>query len=63
MVEGDIERGELKPLPLTTGATRSIPLTLAYADEDMAGPLTRTMADLLRKACAAGRVPSGKALS
>jgi DNA-binding transcriptional LysR family regulator len=63
MVEGDIERGELKPLPLTTGATRSIPLTLAYAVEDMAGPLTRTMADLLRKACAAGRVPSGKALS
>jgi hypothetical protein len=61
MVERDIACGELKPLPLTTGATRPITLTLAYADEDVAGPLTRTMADLLRKACAAGHVPSEKA--
>ena len=36
----------LKPIPLDRGS-RVIPLVLTFADEDMAGPLTREMARLL----------------
>lgn len=51
LVAEDIAAGLLRPLPLSVGACHKIPLILAFADEDMAGPLTHAMADLIRKAC------------
>ena len=61
MVVDDVVSGRLKPLPLATGATRPIPLTLTYANEELAGPLTRAMAALLRDACAAAKDCGGSA--
>ncbi|XKE44458.1 LysR family transcriptional regulator [Halomonas organivorans] len=53
-----LEAGRLKPLPLTAGGVREIPVQLIHRDRDRAGPATRAMADQLRDsvaACAATR--------
>lgn len=45
----DLERGELKLLPLREGGLRQVPTYLVFADRDCAGPVTRRLAELLRE--------------
>ncbi|MGH8300131.1 MAG: LysR family transcriptional regulator [Steroidobacteraceae bacterium] len=58
-IRGEIERGELKPLPLREGAERSAELYLIFADRDYAGPGALRLADIFREhvrsACDAAR--------
>lgn len=46
-IESALSSGILCPLPLGTGGTRDIPLTLHYTDYDRAGSATRALAALL----------------
>ena len=48
LIKDDLDSGLLRALPIAE-PVRVIPLVLAYANPAMAGPLTRAMADLLRK--------------
>ncbi len=58
----ELEARQLKPLPLSEGATRSGELHLVYADRDSAGPATRAFSRILTertaRACARHRAPS-----
>jgi DNA-binding transcriptional LysR family regulator len=47
-VRGELERGELKPLPLREGAERWGELYLVFADRDYAGPGALRLAQLIR---------------
>ena len=47
LIRDKLASGELWILPLATGATRLIPLTLTFGDQALAGVATRTMATLL----------------
>ena len=55
-VRGEVERGELKPLPLREGGERWGELYLIFADRDYAGRGALRLAELIRahvaKACA-----------
>ena len=51
-VRGELERGELKPLPLREGGERWADLYLVFADRDYAGP------GALRLAESSAKVPS-----
>jgi DNA-binding transcriptional LysR family regulator len=46
-VVDELTRGELVPLPLREGGSRSATLYLVYGDRDGAGPATRLLADIL----------------
>jgi len=48
-VRDELERGELKPLPLREGAERSGDLYLVFADRDYAGPGALRMAEIIRE--------------
>jgi DNA-binding transcriptional LysR family regulator len=48
LIEDDLKSGRLRALPIAEPA-RVIPLVLTYANPEMAGPLTRAMAELLRQ--------------
>jgi DNA-binding transcriptional LysR family regulator len=48
-VRGELERGELKPLPLREGAERWGELYLVFADRDYAGPGARRLAEIIRE--------------
>jgi DNA-binding transcriptional LysR family regulator len=48
-VRGELERGELKPLPLREGGERWGQLYLVFADRDYAGPGALRLAQLIRK--------------
>ena len=48
-VRGELERGELKPLPLREGGERWGELYLVFADRDYAGPGARRMAEIIRE--------------
>jgi hypothetical protein len=48
MVRGELERGELKPLPLREGGERGAELYLVFADRDYAGPGTLRLAEIIR---------------
>ena len=52
-VRGELERGELKALPLREGGERSGDLYLVYADRDYAGPGARRLAEIIREQVAA----------
>lgn len=52
LIAEDLAAGRLKVLPLAVGGVRTLPLILTFADEEMAGPLTRALADLLIDASA-----------
>jgi DNA-binding transcriptional LysR family regulator len=58
-IRGELERGELKPLPLREGAQRSAELYLIFADRDYAGPGALRLAEIIREGvgreCAAVR--------
>jgi DNA-binding transcriptional LysR family regulator len=43
-----LERGELVPLPLTSGATRSVTLSLFYPNRERTGPAARYLGELLQ---------------
>ena len=47
-VRGELERGELKPLPLREGGTRWGDLYLVFADRDYAGPGALRLAEIIR---------------
>lgn len=47
-IRGELDRGELKPLPLREGAERSAELYLIFADRDYAGPGALRLADIIR---------------
>ncbi len=51
-VREELEGGALKPLPLREGAERFATLYLIYADRDAAGPGTRLLADIVKRAVA-----------
>lgn len=48
MIAEDLAEGRLKEVKVRH-ATRIIPLALAFADEDMAGPLTLRLADIMKQ--------------
>jgi DNA-binding transcriptional LysR family regulator len=48
-VRGELERGELKPLPLREGGERWAELYLVFADRDYAGPGARRLAQIIRE--------------
>jgi DNA-binding transcriptional LysR family regulator len=48
-VRGELERGELKPLPLREGGERWVELYLVFADRDYAGPGARRLAQIIRE--------------
>ncbi|MFI4914572.1 MAG: LysR family transcriptional regulator [Steroidobacterales bacterium] len=48
-IRGEIERGELKPLPLREGAERWAQLYLVFADSDYAGAGARRLAQIIRE--------------
>ncbi|HEY2679566.1 MAG TPA: LysR family transcriptional regulator [Steroidobacteraceae bacterium] len=48
-VRGELERGELKPLPLREGGERWGELYLVFADRDYAGPGALRMAQIIRE--------------
>lgn len=48
-VRGELERGELKPLPLREGGERWGELYLVFADRDYAGPGALRLAQLIRE--------------
>jgi DNA-binding transcriptional LysR family regulator len=52
VVREELASGQLRPLPLVTGAERAGSLYLVHADRDGAGPGARRLAELLREAAA-----------
>jgi DNA-binding transcriptional LysR family regulator len=52
-VRGELERGELKALPLREGGERSGDLYLVFADRDYAGPGALRLAEIIREQVAA----------
>jgi DNA-binding transcriptional LysR family regulator len=48
-IRGELERGELKQLPMREGKERWAELYLVFADRDYAGPGTLRLAELLRE--------------
>ncbi|MDO3385752.1 LysR family transcriptional regulator [Gilvimarinus sp. SDUM040013] len=44
-----LARGELKRLPIAEGGERKVPLYLVLSDQDIAGPATRALAEILRR--------------
>jgi DNA-binding transcriptional LysR family regulator len=48
-IRGELERGELKPLPLREGAERWAELYLVFADRDYAGPGALRLAAIIRE--------------
>jgi DNA-binding transcriptional LysR family regulator len=51
-IRAELERGQLKALPLVEGAERRVPLYLIYPDRDAAGPGARRLGQLIREATA-----------
>lgn len=51
-VRRELERGELKPLPLREGAAKAGTLYLVFADRDAAGPGALRLAEILRQGVA-----------
>lgn len=47
LIAEDLAKGDLVALPLGEGQARLFPIMLSFADEEMAGPLTRKMAKIL----------------
>ncbi|MDR5867449.1 LysR family transcriptional regulator [Halomonas koreensis] len=52
-IRDGLAAGRLKPLPLSAGGVREIPIQLIHRDLDRAGPATRAMAQHLRDSVAA----------
>lgn len=48
-IRGELDRGELKPLPMREGKERWAELYLVFADRDYAGPGALRLAELLRE--------------
>jgi DNA-binding transcriptional LysR family regulator len=48
-IREELDRGELKPLPLREGAERFATLYLMFADRDSAGPGTMRLADIIKQ--------------
>jgi DNA-binding transcriptional LysR family regulator len=54
-IRGELERGDLKPLPLREGGERWAELYLVFADRDYAGPGARRLAEIIRELVAESR--------
>ena len=48
-IRSELEEGLLKQLPLRNGGERSVPMYLAFADRDSAGPGTLRLAEIIRE--------------
>jgi DNA-binding transcriptional LysR family regulator len=48
-IRSELERGQLKPLPLREGGERWAELYLVFADRDYAGPGARRLAEIIRE--------------
>ena len=53
MILGELERGELKVLPLAQGSERRITCNLVFGDRENLGPGTRRLAELITSECLA----------
>jgi molybdate transport repressor ModE-like protein len=51
LIRKSLERGELQPIPLQTGGSRSMMLQLYYARQDSTGPGIKRLAELLHGCC------------
>jgi DNA-binding transcriptional LysR family regulator len=51
-VRDELERGQLKPLPLREGGERFADLYLVFADRDYAGPGALRLAQIIRESVA-----------
>lgn len=49
-IQAELESGTLKPLPLTAGGVREVPLQLIFRDRDRAGPAAHALAEALTHA-------------
>jgi DNA-binding transcriptional LysR family regulator len=48
-IREELDRGQLKPLPLVEGGTREATLYLVFADRETTGPGARRLAEILRE--------------
>ena len=51
-IKGELQRGELKPLPMREGGEHQVPLYLVIADPDFAGPGVLRLAEIIRSTTA-----------
>jgi DNA-binding transcriptional LysR family regulator len=51
-IADELKSGQLKPLPLTAGGIREVPIQLIFRDRDRAGPAAHAMAEALKQAVA-----------
>ncbi|MGR4069220.1 LysR family transcriptional regulator [Halomonas sp. LR3S48] len=51
-IHGDLEHGVLRPLPLSAGGNREVPMQMIFRDRDRAGPATHAVARALHEAVA-----------
>ena len=60
----ELTSGALKPLPLSAGAVREVPVQLIFRDRDRAGPAAHAMAAALRQSvketCSQHSIPSNE---
>lgn len=51
IIADKLSAGELVEIPLQTGRTRTVPIFLVYSDEELAGPATLELAQLITTVC------------
>ena len=57
VIEGSLRDGSVKPLPLTAGGQRTVPLQLVMVHPETAGPAARTTAEVFRRHMPITRAP------
>ena len=62
-IQGALAAGRLKPLPLSIGGVREIPVQLIHRDRDRAGPATRALAEALAHGASGCLVKNSSILS
>lgn len=60
-IADELASGELKPLPLTAGGVREVPIQLIFRDRDRAGPAAHAMAAAFKQAVTACAPDDSKA--
>ena len=63
-IADELASGQLKPLPLSAGGIREVPVQLIFRDRDRAGPAAHAMAAALKRAvkevCEQRSIPSNE---
>lgn len=60
-IADELASGELKPLPLTAGGVREVPIQMIFRDRDRAGPAAHAMAAAFKQAVSACAPDNSKA--